>query len=62
MTSATIIRRVVLVRSPEVPRLEEEAAVRPLVASTFPLEEARAAFEQSLAGARRGTVVLEVAA
>jgi NADPH:quinone reductase-like Zn-dependent oxidoreductase len=45
----------------EIGRLVDEGLVRPVVAEVFPLEQARTAFERSLAGSRRGKLVLEVA-
>jgi NADPH:quinone reductase-like Zn-dependent oxidoreductase len=42
-------------------RLADDGVLRAPVEETFPLEQARAAFERSLAGARRGKIVLEVA-
>ena len=46
----------------EIGKLADAGKVKPLVDSTFPLAEARAAFERSLAGSRRGKIVLEVTA
>jgi NADPH:quinone reductase-like Zn-dependent oxidoreductase len=45
----------------ELARLADEGVVGPAIDATFPLEEARAAFERSLAGSRRGKIVLDVA-
>jgi NADPH:quinone reductase-like Zn-dependent oxidoreductase len=44
----------------ELARLAESGALRPLVAEVFPLAAAKEAFRRSLAGGRRGKVVLEV--
>jgi NADPH:quinone reductase-like Zn-dependent oxidoreductase len=45
----------------EITRLVESGQLRPSVDSVFPLSEARAAFERSLARGRRGKIVLRVA-
>ena len=39
----------------------DEGALRPAIDSVFPLEDARAAFERSMAPGKRGKVVLRVA-
>lgn len=44
----------------EIGRLVDAGKVKPLVDATFPLADARAAFERSLAGSRRGKIVIEV--
>jgi NADPH:quinone reductase-like Zn-dependent oxidoreductase len=44
----------------EIARLADEGALRPAIDSVFPLAEARAAFERSLASGKRGKVVLRV--
>ncbi len=44
----------------ELTRLAEDGALRPEIDSVYPLEEARAAFERSMAGGKRGKVVLRV--
>ena len=46
----------------EIARLVDEGDLRPAIDSVFPLEDARAAFERSLASGKRGKVVLRVAA
>jgi NADPH:quinone reductase-like Zn-dependent oxidoreductase len=45
----------------EIARLVDEGALRPSIDSVFPLSDARAAFERTLAGGKRGKVVLRVA-
>jgi len=45
----------------EIARLIETGALRVIVEATFPLAEARAAFERSLGGHNRGKIVLRVA-
>jgi NADPH:quinone reductase-like Zn-dependent oxidoreductase len=45
----------------EIARLIEAGALRVIVEATFPLAEARAAFERSLSGHNRGKIVLRVA-
>ncbi len=45
----------------EITRLVDEGVLRPEIDSVYPLEEARAAFERSLASGKRGKVVLRVA-
>jgi NADPH:quinone reductase-like Zn-dependent oxidoreductase len=45
----------------EIARLVDGGELRPAVAEVFPLEDASAAFERSLAGSRRGKIVLRVA-
>jgi NADPH:quinone reductase-like Zn-dependent oxidoreductase len=45
----------------ELARLADEGKLRPAVDSTFPLADARAAFERVAAPAKRGKVVLELA-
>jgi NADPH:quinone reductase-like Zn-dependent oxidoreductase len=45
----------------EIARLVDEGALRPAIDSVFPLSEARAAFERSLASGKRGKVVIKVA-
>jgi NADPH:quinone reductase-like Zn-dependent oxidoreductase len=45
----------------EIARLIEAGAIRPIVEATFPLEQARAAFERGLSGHNRGKLVLQVA-
>jgi NADPH:quinone reductase-like Zn-dependent oxidoreductase len=45
----------------EIARLVDEGVLRPAIDSVFPLFEARAAFERSLAHGKRGKVVLQVA-
>jgi NADPH:quinone reductase-like Zn-dependent oxidoreductase len=45
----------------ELGRLVEGGGLRPLIDSVFPLAEARAAFERSMASGKRGKVVLRVA-
>jgi NADPH:quinone reductase-like Zn-dependent oxidoreductase len=45
----------------EVARLVDEGGLRPAIDSVFPLTEARAAFERSMAAGKRGKVVLLVA-
>ncbi|HEX5449916.1 MAG TPA: NADP-dependent oxidoreductase [Gaiellaceae bacterium] len=44
----------------EIGKLVDVGKVKPLVDATFPLADARAAFERSLAGSRRGKIVIEV--
>jgi NADPH:quinone reductase-like Zn-dependent oxidoreductase len=44
----------------ELARLADEGELRPAVDSVFPLSEARAAFERSLASGKHGKVVLQV--
>ncbi len=44
----------------EIARLIEAGAIRPIVEATFPLEQARAAFERGLSGHNRGKLVLRV--
>ena len=44
----------------ELTRLAEAGALRPEIDSVYPLEEARAAFERSLTGGKRGKVVIRV--
>jgi len=44
----------------QIARLVEGGVIRPLVDSVFPLSDARAAFERSLARGKRGKVVLRV--
>ncbi len=46
----------------EIGKLVDAGKVKPLVDATFPLADARAAFERSLAGSRKGKIVLEVTA
>ena len=46
----------------EIGRLVEDCKVRPAIDSVYPLSEATAAFERSLARGKRGKVVLRVAA
>jgi len=45
----------------EIARLIEAGALRVIVEATFPLPEARAAFERGLGGHNRGKLVLQVA-
>ncbi len=45
----------------EIGRLADEGALRPAIDSVYPLSEARAAFERSLAAGKRGKVVIGVA-
>jgi NADPH:quinone reductase-like Zn-dependent oxidoreductase len=45
----------------ELSRLADEGAVKPAIDSVYPLAEARAAFERSLATGKRGKVVIRVA-
>lgn len=45
----------------EIARLVDEGVLRPAIDSVFPLSEARAAFERSMAHGKRGKVVLRVA-
>jgi NADPH:quinone reductase-like Zn-dependent oxidoreductase len=45
----------------ELARLVDAGEVRPAIDSVFPLEDARAAFERSMAAGKRGKVVLRVA-
>jgi NADPH:quinone reductase-like Zn-dependent oxidoreductase len=45
----------------EISRLVDEGVLRPAIDSVFPLAEATAAFERSLAKGKRGKVVLRVA-
>jgi NADPH:quinone reductase-like Zn-dependent oxidoreductase len=45
----------------EISRLVDEGVLRPAIDSVFPLAEAPAAFERSLASGKRGKVVLRVA-
>ena len=45
----------------EIARLVDEGFLRPAVDSVFPLSEAPAAFERSLAAGKRGKVVIRVA-
>lgn len=45
----------------EVGRLAESRELRPLVDSVFPLADAQAAFDRSMAPGKRGKVVLRVA-
>lgn len=45
----------------ELARLADEGSLRPAIDSVFPLTEARAAFERSMAARKRGKVVLRVA-
>ena len=45
----------------ELARLADEGELRPAIDSVFPLEDARAAFERSLARGKRGKVVLRIA-
>jgi len=44
----------------EIARLVDEGVLRPAIDSVFPLAEAAAAFERSLAGGKRGKVVIRV--
>jgi NADPH:quinone reductase-like Zn-dependent oxidoreductase len=44
----------------EIARLVDEGSLRPAVDSVYPLSRAREAFERSLAGGKRGKVVIEV--
>lgn len=44
----------------EISRLVDEGEVRPVIDSTFPLAQGRAAFEQALQGGNRGKIVLQV--
>jgi NADPH:quinone reductase-like Zn-dependent oxidoreductase len=44
----------------EIARLVDEGVLRPVIDSVFPLAEAAAAFERSLAGGKRGKVVIRV--
>jgi NADPH:quinone reductase-like Zn-dependent oxidoreductase len=44
----------------EIARLIDEGSLRPAVDSVYPLSRARDAFERSLAGGKRGKVVLEL--
>ena len=44
----------------QIGRLVEGGVIRPLIDSVFPLSDARAAFERSLARGKRGKVVLRV--
>ena len=44
----------------ELTRLADNGELRPEIDSVFPLEDARAAFERSMAGGKRGKVVLRV--
>lgn len=44
----------------EISRLIDEGDVRPVIDSTFPLAQGRAAFEQALQGGNRGKIVLQV--
>lgn len=45
----------------ELTQLADNGELRPQIDSIFPLEDARAAFERSMAGGKRGKVVLRVA-
>ena len=45
----------------ELARIVEDGALRPAIDSVFPLEDARAAFERSMAPGKHGKVVLRVA-
>jgi NADPH:quinone reductase-like Zn-dependent oxidoreductase len=45
----------------EITRLVEAGKLRPIVEATFPLEEAREAFERGAGGHNRGKIVLQVA-
>jgi NADPH:quinone reductase-like Zn-dependent oxidoreductase len=45
----------------EIARLLDEGTLRPAVDSVYPLSEARAAFERSMATGKRGKVVIQVA-
>jgi NADPH:quinone reductase-like Zn-dependent oxidoreductase len=45
----------------ELTRLADQGEIRPQIDSIFPLEDARAAFTRSMAGGKRGKVVLRVA-
>ena len=45
----------------ELTRLADNGELRPQIDSIFPLEDARAAFTRSMAGGKRGKVVLRVA-
>jgi NADPH:quinone reductase-like Zn-dependent oxidoreductase len=45
----------------ELSRLADDGAVKPAIDSVYPLAEARAAFERSLASGKRGKVVIRVA-
>ena len=44
----------------KITRLVDDGELRPEIDSVYPLEEARAAFERSLAPGKRGKVVLRV--
>ncbi|HEY2326836.1 MAG TPA: NADP-dependent oxidoreductase [Gaiellaceae bacterium] len=44
----------------EIGKLADAGVIKPVVAATFPLADARAAFELSLDGSRHGKIVLEV--
>jgi NADPH:quinone reductase-like Zn-dependent oxidoreductase len=44
----------------EIARLAERGALRPTIDAVFPLREAQRAFERSLAGNRRGKIVLSI--
>jgi NADPH:quinone reductase-like Zn-dependent oxidoreductase len=44
----------------QIARLVEGGVIRPLIDSVFPLSDARAAFERSLARGKHGKVVLRV--
>jgi NADPH:quinone reductase-like Zn-dependent oxidoreductase len=44
----------------EIARLAERGALRPTIDAVFALREARRAFERSLAGNRRGKIVLSI--
>ncbi len=46
----------------EIARLVDDGTLRPAIDSVYPLAEASAAFERSLARGKRGKVVLRVAA
>ncbi|MGH3129294.1 MAG: zinc-binding dehydrogenase, partial [Gaiellaceae bacterium] len=45
----------------EIARLVDEGRLRPAIDSIFPLSEARAAFERTMASGKRGKVVIRVA-
>jgi NADPH:quinone reductase-like Zn-dependent oxidoreductase len=45
----------------EIARLVDDGTVRPAIDSVYPLSEARAAFERSMAAGKRGKVVIRVA-
>lgn len=65
--SATAVNSIYFVVEPsraqllELTRLVDDTNLRPEIDSVFPLEDARAAFERSLARGKRGKVVLRIA-